>query len=307
MRKLLHFSLLLAALTWQASGLQAQTQTDGIMMPKGEFCVALMGEQASWDRYWEGTILIENGNIGTFSRTMITPMVAYGISNRIMVLAQLPWVSTESTGGQLRGVQGLQDIGLALKGNLFSRDIWKGTLHIFGTAEYGRPVTNYLSDYMPYSIGLGTTQVTARTMVHYRLDQGPYVRGMAGHIWRSYTRAERDYYYKDGSYYTEWMDVPHAIHAQAVAGCYFFEDILQLELQYTWLLSTSGDDIRRWNSPQPTNRMDAETVGGFLRFYAPGALGGLSAIAGYQYTLNGRNMGRSATWLGGLTYQFPLF
>ncbi|MCO6484680.1 MAG: transporter [Saprospiraceae bacterium] len=286
--------------------LHAQTQTDGIMMPKGDFCVAVMAENGTWDQYWEGTRLIKNDNIGTLSRLTVMPMIAYGITNRIMVLAQLPWVKTKASGGQMAGVQGFQDLGLAIKGNLFSRDIGKGTLHIFATGEYALPATNYLSDYMPFSLGLGAHQITARAMVHYRWDMGLYLRGMGGHIWRTYTRIERDYYYKDGSYYSEWMDVPNAVHAQAVAGYYFLNDLLQLELQYTLLHATDGDDIRTWNPAQPTNRMNMDLVGGSLRFYAPGQLAGLSVIAGYQHTVAGRNVGQTSALFGGITYQFNI-
>jgi len=301
---LIYAAFCVAFLSGNAIQMNAQTQTDGIMMPKGDVCIALMADRGSWDQYWEGPSLIRNGNIGTFKRASILPMIAYGISDRILILAQLPYVTTSSTGGQLAGVSGLQDIGLAIKGNLYSRDIAKGTLHIFGTTEYARPVTNYLSDYQPYSLGLGTNQITARGIIHYRWDTGLYLRGMGAYIWRTYTKVERDYYYKDGSYYSEWMDVPNAINGQAVAGYYFFEDMLQLELHYTLLHATDGDDIRQWNPAQPTNRMNMDVLGGMLRFYAPGKLGGLSVIGGYQYTVSGRNMGQFSTLFGGITYQF---
>lgn len=307
MKNILVSALLVLGIFQIPDRLVAQTQTDGIMMPKGEFCVAIMGESASWDQYWEGTLLIRNGNIGTFHRNAIMPMAAYGISDRLMVLAQLPWVSTRSTGGQLSGVSGLQDIGIAVKGNVFSRDIGQGTLHIFASGEYSRPVTNYLSDYMPYSLGLGTDQVAARLMAHYKLDMGLYARVLGGYIWRGYTRAERDYYYADGSYYTRWMDVPSAIQTQWVLGYYFLDDMFQLEMQYTTMHATSGDDIRRWNMPQPTNRMNMDNIGGFLRFYVPGKLSGLSFIGGYQHTLQGRNMGKATALSAAITYQFLLF
>jgi hypothetical protein len=297
-------ALCLVLLMGYGHRVEAQTATDGIMMPKGDLCIALMADKGSWDHYWEGTNLISNGNVGTLKRTSIMPMVAYGITDRILVFVQLPYVSTESTGGQMSGVSGLQDIGLAIKGNLFSRDIGKGTLHIFGVGEYSRPITNYLSDYMPYSLGLGTDQITARAIAHYRWDMGLYLRASGAHIWRGYTKVERDYYYQDGSVYSEWMDVPNAVNAQAVAGFYFLEDMLQLEMQYTLLHATSGDDIRRWNPGQPTNRMKMDIVGGSLRFYVPGTLSGLSLIAGYQHTISGRNMGQFSTLFGGLTYQF---
>lgn len=298
------FTMWLMVLMTFSTQMEAQTTTDGIMMPKGDFCIALMADKGTWDKYWEGSRLIHNANIGKFTRTSVMPMVAYGITNRLFVLVQLPYVATKSSGGQLAGVSGLQDFGIAIKGNLYSKDIGKGTMHIFGTAEYARPVSNYLSDYMPYSLGLGTDQITARVMAHYKWDMGLYVRLMGAHIWRTYTKVERDYYYKDGSHYSEWMDVPNAVNAQAVAGFYFLEDMLQLELQYTLLHATSGDDIRRWNAPQPTNRMNMDNVGGMLRYYVPGKLSGLSILGGYQYTIQGRNMGQFSTIFGGITYQF---
>jgi hypothetical protein len=36
------------------------------MMNNGEFCFAAAYSNESWDQYREGTLLRENGNIGTF-------------------------------------------------------------------------------------------------------------------------------------------------------------------------------------------------------------------------------------------------
>src|SRR5678815_1124137 len=76
----------------------AQTPTDGIMMSKGEICFGANYVNESWDEYWEGTLLRENGNIGTLTRTTILPMVALGLTDKLNLLVQAPWVQTEARG-----------------------------------------------------------------------------------------------------------------------------------------------------------------------------------------------------------------
>ena len=62
--------------------LHAQTPSDAVMMKQFEACFALMYDQGSWDHYWEGSYLRTNGNVGTFSRRMIMPMIAIGLHDR---------------------------------------------------------------------------------------------------------------------------------------------------------------------------------------------------------------------------------
>lgn len=76
------FMVWLMLLMTFSTRMEALTPTDGIMMPKGDFCIALMADNGIWDQYWEGTRLIHNANIGKFTRMSVMPMVAYGISNR---------------------------------------------------------------------------------------------------------------------------------------------------------------------------------------------------------------------------------
>ncbi|MBK7607489.1 MAG: hypothetical protein IPI18_09925 [Saprospiraceae bacterium] len=73
-------------------------------------------------------------------------------------------------------------------------------------------------------------------------------------IWRI-RKAERSYYYTNGSYYTPWMDVPNAQDGWYI-GFWTLNNSLQLELSYSGSKSTSGDDIRAYNAAQPTNDID---------------------------------------------------
>jgi len=302
--------LILCMLMLFASKLaQAQTPSDAIMMKQREICFALNYDYGTWDHYWEGVDLRVNGNIGTLTRNTTAPMVAYGITSKLNVLLSTPYVQTESTGGQLAGVKGFQDISLALKYEAFNKKIGKGKLLLLPVGAFAIPMTNYLSDYQPYSLGLGTTEWTLRGIVQYELDKGPYVRGSVAHLWRGQTEVERDYYYNNGSYYTTYMDVPNAWNYQGTLGAWLFDSSLQVEATYFVMNCTSGDDIRAYNSPQPTNKVEFSQVSFFAHYYFKKfeKIKGLGVMGYYSQMLdNGRNMGKFTNIGGGVTYQFKL-
>jgi hypothetical protein len=93
----------------------AQTDIDAIMMGKNLFCTGIMYNGSNWDQYWEGTLKRENANLGTVSTNMIGPMGSLGISSKLNVIFNLPYVSTNASAGQLRGFQGFQVLSLWLK------------------------------------------------------------------------------------------------------------------------------------------------------------------------------------------------
>lgn len=284
----------------------AQTPTDAIMMAKGDLCIGLFYEHGTWDEYWEGDRLITNGNVGTLTRTSLSAGIALGLFNRVNLLVGLPYISTKSDGGQLKGVSGLQDLSLGLKANLIEKELGPGTVYFLTTGEFSTPVSNYLSDYAPYSIGLHTNQAVLRGIFQYKLDIGPYVRGAVAHLWRGTSQIERDYYYNNGSYYTDVMDVPNAWNYQAVAGVWLLKNQLQIEGQYTVLNCVEGDDIRAWNAGQPTNKVEVAQVGGHIRYEFSKPFG-LGAILGYSTILEGRNMGKFSTINAGIFYQFKVY
>lgn len=306
MRDVIKNTLQILLLFTGIASLPAQTTTDAIMMAKREICFVAAYDHAEFDTYWEGKLERVNGNIGTFSRETVLGGFTYGIFDNLNLLVGLPYVSTKSTGGQLSGVSGLQDLSLGLKAELMDKQIWKGKLYLLPVAEFSTPVSNYLSDYQPYSLGLHTNQFLLRGIVQYKLDMGLYLRASAAHLWRTETKIERDYYYNNGSYYTQWMDVPNAWNYQGTLGIWLFNDALRVEGNYTVLRCTSGDDIRAWNAPQPTNKVEMVQVGGFAQYYIS-QVPGLGIIAFYNTTLEGRNAGEMTNFGGGITYQFKLF
>lgn len=303
MRKIL---LLSVGALFSTGALFGQTFTDAIMMNKKEICFAFMYDQSQWDQYWEGTNLITNENIGTFKRSTYMPMIAYGITDKLNVLLSAPYVSTKSDGGQLAGVQGFQDVNVAVKYEIIKKDFGKHRVSALAVAQFGTPMSNYLSDYMPYSLGLGTQQFTARATAQYEFNKMIYVRASAAYVWRGQTEVERPFYYNNGSYYTTFMDVPNAVDYQAILGGWALKHSLRLEASYTVLNSVDGDDIRTWNMPQPTNKMEATQAGFFAQYYflSIESLKRFSLMASYNQVLKGRNVGKAAGFGVGITYQF---
>lgn len=298
-------SLLLAGLGMIQLAM-AQTPTDGLMMPKGEICVAVLYEDANWDHYWEGSSLRTNGNIGIFNRKMVMPMIVGGITDRINFIVSLPYVKTSASGGQIAGVEGIQDFGLSLKAQLVDKKLEKSKVMVFTNLSFSTPASNYLSDYMPFSLGFGARELGLRAIAQYEFDKGPYFRGSFAYLHRGVTEAERDYYYQEGSFYTATMDVPDAIHAQIAVGSWFLQKKLRVEANMTTLRCASGDDIRAYNSPQPTNKVDFDQVGGFAQYYFKKE-SGLGVLAYYNHLFSGRNMGQFSGFGLGLTYQFKAF
>ncbi len=102
------------------------------------------------------------------------------------------------------------------------------------------------------------------------------------------------------------MDVPNAVDYQAILGGWALKHNLRLEASYTILNSVSGDDIRRWNMPQPTNKMEATQAGFFAQYYFKSIepLKRFSLMASYNQVLEGRNVGKATSFGAGITYQF---
>jgi hypothetical protein len=299
--KILLYLTLIAFLNTNAS--MAQTPSDALMMDKNELCIALIYQNDTWDKYWEGTLLRDNQNIGVLSRNTIMPMVAYGITKKCNIIASLPYVDTEASRGQLVGASGLQDFGIFIKYQPYELKRESGSLITFISGGFSLPVSSYLSDYMPFNLGLGTQEFSLRGIIKYEHKSGIYLRGSYAYLHRTTTEAERDYYYADGSFYTTTMDVPSVSNADVALGSWLFNKSIQVEVVYFNQSAFSGDDIRRQNAGQPTNKMEMASGNVRLRYF-PHLLKGLSIMAGYTSTWSGRNVGKSTVISGGLTYQF---
>jgi len=301
-------SLLLVTLLYFSQVLQVKAQLpwDEIMMGRGEICAALMYEHSSWNQYWEGSYLRENANIGTFTRQMGMPMIAMGLTKKINIITSLPYVSTKASGGTQVGQSGIQDLSISAKVDWLQKQLGPGRLLFLTNAHFSTPVGNYLSDYMPFSIGFGAPEFGLRGTGAFKMDNGLVFRAAFAYLWRGQSEIERDYYYQDGSVYSSFMNVPDALNIHAAIGYWAFDNRLRLEATYMSLNCLNGDDIRSYNRPQPTNKTEVSQVGAWAQYYINSERG-LGALAYINQTISGRNMGKATTIGVGLTYQFKVY
>ena len=248
---------------------KAQLPTDAIMMANGQLCVAATYTHDTWDEYWEGTLKRVNGNIGTLTRQTISPMFALGLTERINVMAMLPWMSTEASGGQLKGVSGFQDFGIWIKATAIKGQTENSGFTVHPVVGVTFPASNYLEDYAPFSLGTGAANLSLGGVVQYKLAGGPYIRGNAAYNVRGNAKIERDYYYTTHGVYSDEVGMPNAVNYGATIGTWLFKNALQIEATYDGLNSLDGFDIRRQDAGFPSNEMDFTRVGGFAHYHFP--------------------------------------
>ena len=283
----------------------SQTPTDAIMMTNGQICLFAVYSNDSWDEYWEGTLLRENGNIGTFTRQTITPGFALGLGDYVNVIAMLPWTSAKASGGQLKGVNSLQDWGLWFKALPVDAAVGNAAFTIHAVAGLTGPSANYLEDYAPFSPGLGCLDLSGRAIMQYKLNSGPYLRAQAGYHLRGNAKIERDYYYTTHGVYSDEVDMPNAVTYGITLGTWLINHSLKIEGVYDGLNTLGGFDMRRQDAGFPSNKMIFTRIGGGFQYYPLGP--GLGVLASYGKVLTGRNVGKSSMFSAGLTYQFGLW
>lgn len=280
----------------------AQTDIDAIMMGKKLFCTGIIYHTNSWNHYWEGTLKRDNPNLGTVSTNMIGPMGSLGVSSKLNIIFNLPYIKTNASAGQLRGFSGLQDLSLWLKWKPVKKKVGKGNLSIFTIGGLSSPVSDYVADYLPLSIGLQSRNISFRGMADYQV--GVWTATMSGtYVSRSNIEIDRTSYFTTRMHFTNEVYMPDATQFNLRMGyrgkTWVFEAVLD---KWTTL---GGFDITRNNMPFPSNRMNM-TRSGINMKYEPAVPKGLTLIGGAQTTIAGRNVGQATNFQAGLFYIFNL-
>jgi hypothetical protein len=278
----------------------SQTLTDGLMMPKKNLCTGFIFSHDQWTDYWEGKLNRDNANIGTIKTQSLMWMGTYGITDKINVIASLPYVWTKATGGTLRGMEGLQDITLGVKYNFFTNKTDKTTLKFFGALAYSMPVTDYAPDYLPLAIGSGSKRLQWRLNTYFRLEQGFFAAVSGGYTWRSNVELDRPSHYYNGELVNSHEAyLPNIVDLMASVG--YHKGPIQAQLDYMEMYTLKGDDIGRQGMPEVGNQMNFKKVGATVMYYLP-APKGLAVRAAGSITVDGRNVGESTTFMGGVMY-----
>ncbi|MFV5697146.1 hypothetical protein ACM55H_02145 [Flavobacterium sp. ZT3R17] len=294
MKKFYLSCLLLASLF-----MNAQTDTDGIMMSKNNFCVGAIYQYSSWDQYWEGSLKRENLNLGTVSTKSIGLMGNYGISDKLNAIFSVPYVETNASAGTMKGQKGIQDLSLTLKYMPLEKTIGKSTYSIYALGSFSTPLSDYPADYLPLSLGLRSKTASLRLMGDYQ--RGNFFTTISGaYVKRANITIDRNAYLTDEIHYTNEVDMPDAISVNFRAGYRSNRLIAEFVID-NWVTQSGGFDITKNNMPFPSNTMNALKYGVNSK-YTFKKIPELSLVAGYNYVVEGRNVGKSDTFYGGLFY-----
>lgn len=292
------FRLLVAIVLFTSITVHAQTDMDAIMMNNGQLCNGFLYNHSSWNQYWEGTRKRTNENIGTITTKSVMYMATYGITDDLNVIAGAPYVWTEASAGTMKGLKGFQDLSLFVKWKAVKKTFGKNKLSLFVLGGYSTPLSNYVVDHLPLSIGLGTNNFTGRGMVDF-LHKRWNVTASAAYVRRSNVSIDRTAYYTTEMHYTNEVRMPDAAQYQLRAG-YRGKYLLAEALLNNWT-TLGGFDMTRNNMPFPSNRMNMTSAGVQLK-YSWKSHPDLSFIAGGATTLAGRNMGKATSFNIGAFY-----
>lgn len=292
------FRLLFAVLLFTSVTAHAQTDMDAIMMNNGQFCNGFLYSHSTWNQYWDGTLKRTNENIGTITTKSAMYMATYGITDDLNVIAGAPYVWTEASAGTMKGMRGFQDVSFFVKWKAVKKTFGKNKLSLFALAGCSTPLSDYVVDHLPLSIGLGTRNFIGRGMVDF-LHKRWNVTASASYVRRSNVSIDRMAYYTTEMHYTNKVQMPDAAQYQLRAG-YRGKYLLAEVLLNNWT-TLGGFDMTRNNMPFPNNRMNATSVG--MQFkYSWKSHPDLAFIAGGATTLAGRNMGKATSFNLGAFY-----
>ena len=276
----------------------AQTDIDAIMMEKNAFCVGPGYSYSSWKNYWEGKLKRDNENMGTVSTQMFSLMGTYGVTKRLNLLFSAPYVKTKASEGTLHALNGVQDLSFFIKYVPLRKKIGDGIFTVFAIGGFSTPLSNYVADYLPLSIGMHSTNVMGRGMADYQLGNY-FVTGSATYVHRSNVKIDRTAYYTTESHLTDEVPIPDMATFNFRIGYRSYHLIAEAFINN--MTSLNGFDITRNNFPQLGNKMNATAAGVNLK-YTPAFAPRLSLVAGGSYVLNGRNVGQTLTIDGALFY-----
>jgi hypothetical protein len=293
--------LILAAVS--ASSAAAQSTDDGSMMPKGTLTTGVLYAHDSWDQYWEGMLKRTNGNIGTLTTKSITWVGGYAVTDRLGLMATLPYIWTHASQGVLHDMSGVQDLTLAVKFRLLSTGPGKhGTFNAFVAGGAAIPTSDYTPDFFPLSIGTAGRRASGHLTLNFQSNSVWFANASAAYMWCSNVRLNRNSYFTDGQLYlTNEVVMPNVLDYTLSAG--ISRGRWRIPVTLVQQRTLGGGDIRRQDMPFVSNRMDYVRLGGDVMYALPK---NVSINLGAAHVLSGRNVGQSTTFTSGLFYALHL-
>lgn len=277
------------------------------MMEKDNLCIGPMYAHSTWNRYWEGTQIRENANIGSIRTQTVSVMGNYGLMKNVNFLFNLNYVSTSASAGVLHGMRGIQDGSLFLKYLALEKTTGRTLWSVFPIVGFSFPVGNYSPDFLPLSIGFRSRTGIGRVTVDVAHGSW-FATASASYHYRGNVTLDRESYYTTRLIQSDQVEMPNAMQYHVRAGLRNTRYIAEFVFN-RWACQT-GFDMSKNNMPFISNRMQMTSLGLNGKYYIK-QVEGLSVTGGLQQVVQGRNVGQARMLNLGLFYiiraKNPLF
>lgn len=266
----------LAAASVVASGATHAIDLNGFQRAPGHGDVSVSYTSESYDSFWRGEEKVMNPGVGEVDTTSVSVFLAYGLTDRLTLFAELPYVDAEGDGTAGFFANDLSDLTA-----LASYRVWGGgeSRHSLLCAAGIRTIaSNYVAD-APVSVGDGTADWLARVVYQYR--------------------GERFYVSQQVGLDVRGGDAPDGIPLYTEAGLTWRR--ATFIAFYSQLVADGGTDIGDPGFTFPSNQEEWQRGG--LKAYVEVGDGFGVSLSSFT-TFDGRNTGDATGFSLGLTATF---
>lgn len=270
--------LLMAAVLALAGGVAAgAVDLNGFQPQAGAGDVALSYSFESYDEFWVGDQKVSDPGVGETEIQSLSLWAQYGLTDRLALLVNLPYIDADSDGLGGFGESGLQDLTVLAKYRFAS--IGSSARHSFTGAVGGRTPASSYEDNLPVDIGDGTSDLLLRLV--YQVEAGSfYFSQQVGYDSRGGEAP-------DG--YPLYSELGTTLGRVTLTACY---------LRY---VADGGSDIGDPGFTFPGNQDETSRIGGKVYARLTDVVG-VSALA--FSTLDGRNSGDTTGYALGAVVHF---
>jgi hypothetical protein len=256
----------------------AAMNLNGFLPARGEGAVALSYTAESYDEFWAGERKVEEPALGEVETVSLSLWTRWGLTDRLALVANLPYVEVSTDGFAGFEDDGLADLEALLLFRALERSGGAVRHRLVAGAGVRTPASDYEGDF-PVSLGDDTTDVLLRLV--YQLERGGfYASQQVGFDSRSDDAP-------DG--FPLHTEVGYTVGAITFTGF------------YSRLFADGGTDIGEPGFTFPSNQEEYERIGAKLFGRFTDRLGG--SLAGFT-TLDGRNTGETTGVSAGLVVGF---
>jgi hypothetical protein len=178
------------------------------------------------------------------------------------------------------------------------KKLGKGDFSLYALGAVSTPVTNYVADFLPLSIGLQSKTASLRLMLDYQV-KNLFVTGSAAYIMRDKVTIDRTSYYTTEMVYSNQVAMPNMANFNLRAGYRSSTWIAEAVADITQ--TNGGFDISKNNMPFLSNQMNSTRIGANIK-YTLSSIEGLSFIGNAMFTTAGRNVGQTTSYSAGVFY-----